>query len=158
MKYNTCMEFDLQDYHFLKSTTDSIKKDLDKVEDEITSMLPEKSTGNSIVLKKNETLTIDIIATEFIDGAHEAPVFTASTGMTVIKKTTSQPQFISEVSEMRICWTTYSDDFGGTYSKGIINWNNCIYTINTPGSTQGQTQWTLTLPEGFNYKITKNYF
>ena len=151
MKYNTCMEFDLQDYHFLKSTTDSIKKDLDKVEE----ILPEKSTGNSIVLKKNETLTIDIIATEFIDGAHEAPVFTASTGMTVYKKTTSQPQFISEVSEMRICWTTYSDDFGGTYSKGIINWNNCIYTINTPGN---QTQWTLTLPEGFNYKITKNYF
>ena len=155
MKYNTCMEFDLQDYHFLKSTTDSIKKDLDKVEDEITSILPEKSTGNSIVLKVNETLTIDIIATEFIDGAHEAPVFTTSAGMNVIKKTTSQPQFISEVSEMRICWTTYSDDFGGTYSKGIINWNNCIYTINTPGN---QTQWTLTLPEGFNYKITKNYF
>ena len=151
MKYNTCMEFDLQDYHFLKSTTDSIKKDLDKVEE----ILPEKSTGNSIVLKVNETLTIDIIATEFIDGAHEAPVFTPSTGMTVIKRTTSQPQFISEVSEMRICWTTYSDDFGGTYSKGIINWNNCIYTINTPGN---QTQWTLTLPEGFNYKITKNYF
>ena len=145
------MEFDLQDYHFLKSTTDSIKKDLDKVE----SILPEKSTGNSIVLKKNETLTIDIIATEFIDGAHEAPVFTPSAGMTVYKETTSQPQFISEVSEMRICWTTYSDDFGGTYSKGIINWNNCIYTINTPGN---QTQWTLTLPEGFNYKITKNYF
>ena len=155
MKYNTCMEFDLQDYHFLKSTTDSIKKDLDKVEDEITSILPEKSTGNSIVLKKDETLTIDIIATEFIDGAHEAPVFTPSTGMNVIKKTTSQPQFISDVSEMRICWTTYSDDFGGTYSKGIINWNNCIYQINTPGN---QTQWTLTLPEGFNYKITKNYF
>ena len=155
MKYNTCMEFDLQDYHFLKSTTDSIKKDLDKVEDEITSILPEKSTENSIVLKKNETLTADIIATEFIDGAHEAPVFTPSAGMNVIKKTTSQPQFISEVSEMRICWTTYSDDFGGTYSKGIINWNNCIYTINTPGN---QTQWTLTLPEGFNYKITKNYF
>ena len=88
MKYNTCMEFDLQDYHFLKSTTDSIKKDLDKVEDEITSILPEKSIGNSIVLKKNETLTADIIVTEFIDGAHEAPVFTASTGMTVSKDTT----------------------------------------------------------------------
>ena len=149
------MEFDLQDYHFLKSTTDSIKKDLDKVEDEITSILPEKSTGNTIVLKVNETLTIDIIVTQFIDGASEAPVFTPSTGMNVIKKTTSQPQFINDVSEMRICWTTYSDDFGGTYSKGIINWNNWIYTINTPGN---QTQWTLTLPEGFNYKITKNYF
>ena len=106
MKYNTCMEFDLQEYHFLKSTTDSIKKDLDKVEDEITSILPEKSTENFIVLKKNETLTADIIATEFIDGAHEAPVFAASTGMNVYKETTSQPQFISEVSEMRICWTT----------------------------------------------------
>ena len=145
------MEFDLQDYHFLKSTTDAIQTKLDKVE----KTFPEKSTGSSIVLKKNETLTADIIVTEFIDGAHEAPVFTASTGMTVSKQTTSQPQFISEVSEMRICWTTYSDDFGGTYSKGIINWNNCIYSINTPGN---QTQWTLTLPEGFNYKITKNYF
>ena len=151
MKYNTCMEFDLQDYHFLKSTTDSIKKDLDEIE----KILPEKSTENSIVLKKNETLTIDIIATQFTDGASEAPVFTASTGMNVSKKTTSQPQFIDEVSEMRICWTTYSDDFGGTYNKGIINWNGCIYQINTPGN---QTQWTLTLPEGFNYKITKNYF
>lgn len=151
MKYNTYMEFDLQDYHFLKSTTDSLKKDLD----EITSILPEKSTENSIVLKKNETLIADIVVTEFLDGAHEAPVFAASTGMNVYKETTGQPQFISEVSEMRICWTTYSDDFGGTYSKGIINWNGCIYKINTPGN---QTQWTLTLPEGFNYKITKNYF
>ena len=151
MKYNTCMEFDLQDYHFLKSTTDSIKKDLD----EVISILPEKSTENSIVLKKNETLTIDIIATQFTDGASEAPVFAASTGMNVSKKSTGQPQFINEVSEIRICWTTYSDDFGDTYSKGIINWNGCIYTINTPGN---QTQWTLTLPEGFNYKITKNYF
>ena len=151
MKYNTCMEFDLQDYHFLKSTTDSIKKDLDKVE----SILPEKSTGNSIVLKKNETLTADIIVTEVIDGAHETPVFTSSAGMHVIQQTTSKPQFISQVSEMRICWTTYSDNLGGTYSEGIINWNNCIYKIDTPGN---QTQWTLTLPEGFSYKITKNYF
>ena len=151
MKYNTCMEFDLQDYHFLKSTTDSIKKDLD----EINSILPEKSTENSIVLKKNETLTIDIIATLFTDGADQAPVFAASTGMNVSKKTNGQPQFINDVSEIRICWTTYSDDFGGTYSKGIINWNGCIYQINTPGN---QTQWTLTLPEGFEYKITKNYF
>lgn len=148
------MEFDLQDYHFLKSTTDAIQDRLDKVETEI----PEKSTDNFIVLKKNETLTADIIATEFIDGAHEAPVFTTSDGMNVVKQTTSQPQFINEISEMRICWTTYSDDFGGTYSKGIINWNNCIYKINTPGSAQGQTQWTLTLPDGFSYKITKNYF
>lgn len=151
MNCNPHMPFSEQDYHFIKSTIDSIKKDLD----EITSILPEKSTDNSIVLKKDETLTADIIVTEFIDGAHEAPVFTPSTGMTVIKETTSQPQFTSEVSEMRICWTTYSDGFGGTYSKGIINWNNCIYKINTPGN---QKQWTLTLPEGFSYKITKNYF
>ena len=148
------MEFDLQDYHFLKSTTDAIQTKLDKVEE----ILPEKSTGNSIVLKKNETLTADIIATEFIDGAHEAPVFTPSPGMTITKKATDQPQFSSEVSEMRICWTTYSDNSGGIYNQGIINWNNCIYKISTPGSAQGQTQWTLTLPEGFKYKITKNYF
>ena len=151
MNCNPHMPFSEQDYHFLKSTNDSIKKNLD----EVTSMLPEKSTDNFIVLKKNITLTADIIVTEFIDGSHEAPVFTSSAGMTVRRETTSEPQFINEVSEMRICWTTYSDDFGGTYSKGIINWNNCIYTINTPGN---QTQWTLTLPEGFNYKITKNYF
>ena len=155
MKYNTCTEFDLQDYHFLKSITDSLEKKLDKVEDEVTSMLPEKSTGNSIILEKNVTLIADIIVTQYLDGASQAPAFTTSTGMTISRETTSQPQFINEVSEMRICWTTYTDDFGGEYSQGIINWNGCIYTIHTPGS---QTQWTLTLPEGFNYKITKNYF
>lgn len=149
------MEFDLQDYHFLKSTTDSIQTKLDKVEDEVTSMLPEKSTGNSIILEKNVTLIADIIVTQFLDGASQAPEFTTSTGMTINRETASQPQFISEVSEMRICWTTYTDDFGGLYTQGIINWNGCIYTLHTPGN---QTQWTLTLPEGFNYKITKNYF
>ena len=46
MKYNTCTEFDLQDYHFLKSITDSLEKKLDKIEDEVTTNLPEKSTGN----------------------------------------------------------------------------------------------------------------
>ena len=155
MKYNTCTELDLQDYHFLKSITDSLEKKLDKVEDEVTSMLPEKSTGNSIILEKNVTLIADIIVTQYLDGASQAPAFTTSTGMPISRATTSQPQFINEVSEMRICWTTYTDDFGGEYSQGIIYWNGCIYTIHTPGS---QTQWTLTLPEGFNYKITKNYF
>jgi len=148
MKYNTCMEFDLQDYHFLKSTTDSIKKDLDKVEDEITSILPEKSTGNSIVFKKNVPMIVDIICDCEVESV---PSFGTSAGMTVSKKTTSQPQFISEVSSMRIVWTT-SEENG---SRGQIQWTDAYYDITTTGTA---TQWTLTLPQNYNYKITKNYF
>lgn len=148
MKYNTCMEFDLQDYHFLKSTTDSIKKDLDKVEDEITSMLPEKSTGNSIVFEKNVPMIVDIICDCEVESV---PSFGTSAGMTIKRVTVNQPGYINSISSMRIVWTT-SEDNG---SRGQIQWTDAYYDITTTGTA---TQWTLTLPDGFSYKITKNYF
>ena len=148
MKYNTCMEFDLQDYHFLKSTTDSIKNKLSKVEDEVTSMLPEKSTGNSIVFEKNIPMIVDIICDCDIESV---PSFVTSVGMTINRVTTGQPSHINSISSMRIVWTT-SEENG---SRGQIQWTDCWYNITTTGSA---TQWTLTLPEGFSYKIIKNYF
>ena len=142
------MEFDLQDYHFLKSTTDAIQTKLDKVEDEITSILPEKSTGNTIVFKKNVPMIVDIICDCEIE---MAPSFQASAGMSVVKMNTEGPSYISSVSSMRIVWNT-SEANG---SRGQIQWTDAYYDITTSGTA---TQWTLTLPAGFNYKITKNYF
>lgn len=143
MKYNTCMEFDLQDYHFLKSTTDSIEKKFDKVEDEVTSMLPEKSTGNSIVFEKNVPMIVDIICDCEVESV---PSFGTSVGMTINRVTTDQPSYINSISNMRIVWNG---------SRGQIQWTDCWYDITTTGTA---TQWTLTLPEGYSYKITKNYF
>lgn len=148
MKYNTCMEFDLQDYHFLKSTTDSITKKLDKVEDEVTSMLPEKSTGNSIVFEKGVPMTVDIICDCEVE---TVPSFQTSVGMTIRRVTVDQPGYINSISSMRIVWNT-SEENG---SRGQIQWTDCWYDITTTGTA---TQWTLTLPDGFSYKITKNYF
>lgn len=148
MKYNTCMEFDLQDYHFLKSTTDSIQTKLDKVEDEVTSMLPEKSTGNSIVFEKNVPMIVDIICDCEVE---TVPSFQTSVGMTIKRVTVDQPGYINSISSMRIVWNT-SEENG---SRGQIQWTDCWYDITTTGTA---TQWTLTLPDGFSYKITKNYF
>ena len=148
MKYNTCMEFDLQDYHFLKSTTDSIQTKLDKVEDEVTSMLPEKSTGNSIVFEKNVPMIVDIICDCEVESV---PSFGTSVGMTIRRVTVDQPGYINSISSMRIVWTT-SEENG---SRGQIQWTDCWYDITTTGK---ETQWTLTLPDGYSYKITKNYF
>lgn len=148
MKYNTCMEFDLQDYHFLKSTTDSIQTKLDKVEDEVTSMLPEKSTGNSIVFEKNVPMIVDIICDCEVESV---PSFQTTPGMTINRVTTSQPSYINSISNMRIVWTT-SEENG---SRGQIQWTDCWYNITTTGTA---TQWTLTLPDGYSYKITKHYF
>lgn len=142
------MEFDLQDYHFLKSTTDAIQAKLDKVETEITSISPEKSTGRSIVFKKNVPMIVDIICDH---KAGTTPSFQASAGMSVRKITPNDPSYIDLVSSMRIVWNT-SEDNG---SIGQIQWTDAYYDIITTGT---ETQWTLTLPEGFNYKIIKNYF
>ena len=142
------MEFDLQDYHFLKSTTDAIQAKLDKVETEITSISPEKSTGRSIVFKKNVPMIVDIICDR---EAPTVPSFQASAGMSVRKITPNDPSYIDLVSSMRIVWNT-SEDNG---SIGLIQWTDAYYDITTTGTA---TQWTLTLPEGFNYKIIKNYF
>ena len=144
MKYNTSMEFDLQDYHFLKSTTDSIKKDLDKVEE----ILPEKSTGNSIVFKKNVPMIVDIICDCEVDSV---PSFQTSAGMNIRQVNIDPPGYINSISSMRIVWTT-SEENG---SRGQIQWTDCWYDITTTGTA---TQWILTLPDRFNYKITKNYF
>ena len=138
------MEFDLQDYHFLKSTTDAIQDKLDKVEE----ILPEKSTGNSIVFKKNVPMIVDIICDR---KSASAPSFQASAGMTVSKTTPNDPGYIDLVSSMRIVWNTSR----ANGSRGQIQWTDAYYDITTTGTA---TQWTLTLPEGFNYKITKNYF
>ena len=144
MKYNTCMEFDLQEYHFLKSTTDSIKKDLDKVEE----ILPEKSTGNSIVFKKNVPMIVDIICDCEVESV---PSFGTSAGMTIRQVNIDPPGYINSISSMRIVWTT-SEENG---SRAQIQWTDCWYDITTTGTA---TQWTLTLPDGYSYKITKNYF
>lgn len=148
MKYNTCMEFDLQDYHFLKSTIDSLEKKLDKVEDEITSMLPEKSTGNSIVFEKNVPMIVDIICDCEVE---TVPSFQTSVGMTIRRVTVDQPGYINSISSMRIVWNTSTENG----SRGQIQWTDCWYDITTTGTA---TQWTLTLPDGFSYKITKHYF
>ena len=144
------MEFDLQDYHFLKSTTDAIQTKLDKVEDEITSILPEKSTGNSIVFKKNVPMIVDIICDCEVEGVF-SPSFQTSAGMTVRQVNVDPPGYINSISNMRIIWTTSEDNS----SKGQIQWTDAYYDITTTGT---ETQWTLTLPEGLKYKITKNYF
>ena len=146
MKYNTCMEFDLQDYHFLKSTTDAIQDKLDKVEE----ILPEKSTGNSIVFKKNVPMIVDIICDCEVEGVF-SPSFGASAGMTIRQVNIDPPGYINSVSIMRIVWNT-SEENG---SRGQIQWTDCYYDITTTGTA---TQWTLTLPSNYSYKITKNYF
>ena len=145
MKYNTCMEFDLQDYHFLKATTDDIQTKLDKVE----TILPEKNTGRSIVFEKNVPMIVDIICDRKSPGV---PSFQASAGMTVRQVSVDDPGYIDSVSIMRIVWST-SEANG---SRGQIQWTDAYYDITTTTGTA--TKWTLTLPEGFNYKITKNYF
>lgn len=115
MKYNTCMEFDLQDYHFLKSTTDAIQAKLDKVETEITSISPEKSTGRSIVFKKNVPMIVDIICDHEATGVPSSS-FQASAGMSVRQVSVDDPGYIDAISSMRIVWTT-SEDKG---SRGQI--------------------------------------
>ena len=99
MKYNTYMEFDLQDYHFLKSTIDSLAKKLDKVEDEVTSMLPEKSTGNSIVFEKNVPMIVDIVCDCEVESVSS---FQTSPGMTIKRVTVDHPGYINSISRMSI--------------------------------------------------------
>ena len=79
------------------------------------------------------------------------PSFQTSAGMNIRQGNIDPPGYINSVSSMRIVWTT-SEENG---SRGQIQWTDCYYDITTTGTA---TQWTLTLPEGFNYKITKNYF
>ena len=141
MKYNTCMEFDLQDYHFLKTTTDTMQSKLDKVE----KMFPEKSTGKSIVLEAN----VPMIATVMAFGTPDTPTysFTVSgeNSPTIIRKSTGYPANAEPISMFHIVWDGL---------HGQINWNNCYWLIEKneqPGDV------TLTFPNEYGYRISINY-
>ena len=141
MKYNTCMEFDLQDYHFLKTTTDTMQSKLDKVE----KMFPEKSTGKSIVLEAN----VPMIATVMAFGTPNTPTysFTVSgeNSPTIMRKSTGYPANAEPISMFHIVWDGL---------HGQINWNNCYWLIERneqPGDV------TLTFPNEYGYRISINY-
>lgn len=145
MKYNTCMEFDLQDYHFLKSTTDSIQTKLDKVEDEVTQMLPENSTGSSIVLEPN----VPLIATVMAFGTPSTPTYSFSVSgtnsPTINRKTTNYPANAEPISMFHVVWDGL---------HGQIDWNDCYWLIERneqPGDV------TLTFPNEYGYRISINY-
>lgn len=145
MKYNTCMEFDLQDYHFLKSTTDSINKKLDKVEDEVTQMFPENSTGRSIVLEPN----VPLIATVIASGTPDTPTYSftvsGSNNPTVKRVTIDYPDTAEPISMFHIIWDGL---------HGQIDWNDCYWLIERneqPGDV------TLTFPNEYAYRISINY-
>ena len=138
MKYNTCMEFDLQDYHFLKATTDTLEKKL-------TEMFPEKSTGKSIVLEAN----VPMIATVMAFGTPDTPTysFTVSgeNSPTIIRKSTGYPANAEPISMFHIVWDGL---------HGQIDWNDCYWLIERneqPGDV------TLTFPNEYGYRISINY-
>ena len=141
MKYNTCMEFDLQDYHFLKSTTDAIQTKLDKVE----KTFPEKSTSNSIVLKTN----VPMIATVMAFGTTSDPTYSftvsGTNSPTVNRKTTNNPSHAEPISMFHIVWDGLNCQ---------IDWNGCYWLIERneqPGDV------TLTFPNEYGYRISINY-
>lgn len=145
MKYNTYMEFDLLDYHFLKASTDSLGKKLDKVEDEVNQMFPENSTGRSIVLEAN----VPMIATVMAFGTPGTPTysFTVSgiNSPTVNRKTTNYPAHAEPISMFHVVWDGL---------HGQIDWNDCYWLIERneqPGDV------TLTFPNEYGYRISINY-
>lgn len=151
MQFNSKTEFDLHDYLLLKISVEENGKKLDKVEDEITQMLPEKSTGNSVTLDRGVTGIIDIICFSIIET--DTPTFSTSAGMTIVRRSDNYPAFIEKVSHMTIVYT----DMGGiTGFKGQIDWNGCIYELDTDDTNVDS--YTLTLPEEFTYHIIKNYY
>ena len=135
------MEFDLQDYHFLKSTTDAIQTKLDKVE----KTFPEKSTGSSIVLEAN----VPMIATVMAFGTPDTPTysFTVSgeNSPTIMRKSTGYPANAESISMFHIVWDGL---------HGQIDWNGCYWLIERneqPGDI------TLTFPNEYDYRISINY-
>ena len=143
MKYNTCMEFDLQDYHFLKSTTDAIQTKLDKVETQINQMSPKKrSTGRSIVLEAN----VPMIATVMAFGTPDTPTYSftvsGTNSPTVNRKTTNYPSHAEPISMFHIVWDGL---------HGQIEWNGCYWLI------EGNGDITLTFPNEYGYRISINY-
>ena len=145
MKYNTCMEFDLQDYHFLKATTDSLEKKLDKVETEITQMFPEKSTGRSIVLESNVPMIATVMAFGTPDTSTYSFTVSGENSPTIIRKSTGYPANAEPISMFHIVWDGL---------HGQIDWNNCYWLIERneqPGDV------TLTFPNEYGYHISINY-
>lgn len=145
MKYNTYMEFDLQDYHFLKASTDSLEKKLDKVEDEVNQMFPENSTGRSIVLEAN----VPMIATVMAFGTPGTPTYSftvsGTNSPTVIRKSTGYPANAEPISMFHVVWDGL---------HGQIDWNDCYWLIERneqPGDV------TLTFPNEYGYRISINY-
>lgn len=145
MKYNTCMEFDLQDYHFLKASIDSLEKKLDKVEDEANQMFPENSTGRSIVLEAN----VPMIATVMAFGTPGTPTYSftvsGTNSPTVIRKSTGYPANAEPISMFHVVWDGL---------HGQIDWNDCYWLIERneqPGDV------TLTFPNEYGYRISINY-
>ena len=142
------MEFDLQDYHFLKSTTDAIQARLDKVETEIStgrSIVPEKSIGRSIVLEAN----VPMIATVMAFGTPSTPTYSftvsGTNSPTVNRKTTNYPSHAEPISMFHIVWDGL---------HGQIDWNGCYWLIERneqPGNI------TLTFPNEYDYRISINY-
>ena len=146
------MEFDLQDYHFLKSTTDAIQVRLDKVETEKKkkkstgrSIVPEKSTGNSIVLEAN----VPMIATVMAFGTPSTSTYSftvsGTNSPTVNRKTTNNPSHAEPISMFHIVWDGL---------HGQIDWNGCYWLIERneqPGNI------TLTFPNEYDYRISINY-
>lgn len=145
MKYNTSMEFDLQDYHFLKSTTDSINKKLESVEDEVTSMLPEKSTGRSIILEPN----VPMIATVMAFGTPSTPTYSftvsGTNNPTLARKSTSYPVNAEPISMFHVVWDGL---------HGQIDWNDCYWLIER---NEQSGDVTLTFPNEYGYRISINY-
>lgn len=142
MKYNTCMEFDLQDYHFLKASIDSLEKKLDKVEDEANQMFPENSTGRSIVLEAN----VPMIATVMAFGTPTYSFTVSGTNSpTVIRKSTGYPANAEPISMFHVVWDGL---------HGQIDWNDCYWLIERneqPGDV------ILTFPNEYGYRISINY-
>lgn len=145
MKYNTCREFDLQDYHFLKASIDSLEKKLDKVEDEANQMFPENSTGRSIVLEAN----VPMIATVMAFGTPGTPTYSFTVSGTnspsVIRKSTGYPANAEPISMFHVVWDGL---------HGQIDWNDCYWLIERneqPGDV------TLTFPNEYGYRISINY-
>lgn len=145
MRYNTCREFDLQDYHFLKASIDSLEKKLDKVEDEANQMFPENSTGRSIVLEAN----VPMIATVMAFGTPGTPTYSftvsGTNSPTVIRKSTGYPANAEPISMFHVVWDGL---------HGQIDWNDCYWLIERneqPGDV------TLTFPNEYGYRISINY-
>ena len=128
----------------LKNSVEENEKKLDKVDDEITQMLPEKSTGNSVILQRNVACLIDVIASG--TPATKTYSFTVSNGATIERQSTAYPASAEPVSRFSIVWDGL---------HGQIDWNGCYWLVER---NEQPIDVTLTFPAEYGYKITLNYF